>query len=186
MSNYKRNFRIAMLLIVAIVLGFVLEMIKVNINYLLDTSTKFPTYIMANAKERQAMIESQKMYIPYDYYHNHQQLNFLFAFSNTDLQKIKWLVTILGTVFFLLINLRIVKHITKEARILKWTLWLYLFFFLLSFAIYFIGKMTGTLENAYGVSRKIAGGLQSLSPLMLIIPGWWLMKHNHLLSQNEK
>jgi drug/metabolite transporter (DMT)-like permease len=83
---------------------------------------------------------------------------------------------LVGTTFFLFVHLLLVKWITQEKLWVRWTFILYGIFFCLSFFIYLFGKWTGTLEQAYGISRKIAGALQSLVPLMLIIPGWWIWK----------
>lgn len=164
-------------LIIAIIFGFGLEMVKVNLNYILEFSNFIPDYNSLSQSERETGLQAIAIDAPYDYYHNHRKLPFLYAFDQPELNKLKWIVTVIGTGFFLIVHLLLVFWITNERRWVRWTLWLYAGFFLLSFVIYVFGKLTGTLDQAYGISRKIAGALQSLVPLMLLIPAWWIWKN---------
>ncbi|MFM9986909.1 MAG: hypothetical protein ACKVOK_16835 [Flavobacteriales bacterium] len=172
------RIRIILVLVVAMAFGFMLEMVKVNLNYILEFSQRIPGYNELSATERENSLEAIAIDAPYDYYHNHRKIQYLYTCSQSRLNLLKWLVTLIGTGFFLLVHLLLVKWITKEKLWVRWTLLLYTIFFVLSFLIYLFGKWTGTLEQAYGISRKIAGALQSLVPLMLIIPGWWIWKND--------
>jgi hypothetical protein len=172
----QRHFKIAALIIAAIVFGFLLEMVKVNVNYLLETSAKIPGYYASNTEERKALLEQVKINAPYDYYHNHKRIDTLISLSQGQLEKLKWVVTLLGIAVFLGINSFLVKYITQQQKLAKWTVWLYAIFFFISLLFFVFGKVTHTHEYAYGISRKIAGALQSMVPLMLLLPGWWLWK----------
>jgi uncharacterized membrane protein YjjP (DUF1212 family) len=91
--------------------------------------------------------------------------------------KLKWFNTVLFTAFFMLITASLMQLITKSRAFFRWTIFFYTAFFLLSFIIYLLGKFTGTLDHAYGVSRKITGALQSLVPLMILVPASWLIRN---------
>jgi hypothetical protein len=76
----------------------------------------------------------------------------------------------------MIINAWLMKLLTQKWTFVKWTCWMYAVFFGFSFAVFLVGKFTGTYEQAYGVSRKIVGGLQSLVPLMILLPASWLIQ----------
>ncbi len=172
-----QRIRIILILVVAMSFGFLLEMVKVNINYILEFSQHIPAYNEISPTEREKNLNAIAIDAPYDYYHNHRKINYLYNFTQPRLNLLKWLVTLVGTGFFLIIHLVLVGWITGEKQWVRWTALLFGFFFALSFLIYLFGKWTGTLEQAYGISRKIAGALQSLVPLMLLIPAWWIWKN---------
>ncbi|MFN0030644.1 MAG: hypothetical protein ACKVOR_00645 [Flavobacteriales bacterium] len=167
---------ISITLIAALGFGFVLEMVKVNINYTLENAAKIPEYYTHSNDERVLLMSEAAIYAPYDYYHNHRVISSLYSLSENQLNKLKWATTLAGTVVFMLFHLLLLKLITGQTQLLKWTVWIYLLLFALSFGVYLFGTATGTLQYAYGVSRKIAGALQSLIPLMFILPGWWLWR----------
>ncbi len=181
----KTHLHIGATLLVAVLFGFVLEMVKVNINYVLETSAKIPDYFSYSLDDRKSKMDALKIEAPYDYYHNHRRIEKLFSMSQSQLENLKWGITLLGTIAFLIIHILLVYWVTKEKKIVRWTLILYAFFFCLSFAIFLFGRFTGTLEYAYGVSRKIAGALQSLVPIMLIIPGWWVWKRTQIITTSK-
>jgi hypothetical protein len=59
-------------------------------------------------------------------------------------------------------------------------LWLgYLAFFGLAFAIYAAGFILGETQTFYPISRRITGALQSLIPVMVLIPAWWIIKNGN-------
>lgn len=172
-----KQFRVILLLLVAIAFGFALEMVKVNVNYILEFSAFIPDYNQLDAVGRKSGLDAIAIDAPYDYYHNHRKITWLYGFDQSRLNMLKWLVTLAGVGFFLLVHLLLVKWITREKFWIRTTFILYILFFVLSFLIYLLGKWTGTLDQAYGISRKIAGALQSLVPMMLILPAWWIWKN---------
>jgi hypothetical protein len=174
-----RKIKIAALIFVAVIFGFLLEMLKVNVNYLLETSAKIPKYYDAATEERKSLLDQVKIDAPYDYYHNHRRIDALVGLSQGQLEKLKWIITLIGIGVFLGINLLLVKWITQHHQLVRWTIWLYGVFFLISLLFFVFGKVTHTHEYAYGISRKIAGALQSMVPLMLLLPGWWLWRATH-------
>ncbi len=182
----KKYLLIIFFLVLAIVIGFLQENIKVNINYLLDKGESIPGFFENDVATKRALLEKVKINAPFDYYHNHRKLDWLLTRTHRQLVILKWSMTVLFVIVFMFINACVMKWITGEFIYFKRTLWLYLFFFLMAFFIYAIGKLSGTLAQAYGVSREIVGGLQSLVPLMILVPASWLLKYQNAFEQNEK
>jgi|JI10StandDraft_1071094.scaffolds.fasta_scaffold06624_6 hypothetical protein len=171
--------RIGIVILLAIVIGFVQENVKVNINYLIDKGEAIPGFFESNAKVKGEMLEKVKINAPFDYYHNHAKIDFLLSLNHGQLVMLKWIATLVFIVVFMFINASIITWFTEDKLYFKRTLWMYAGFFMLALLIYMAGKFTGTSLQAYGVSREIVGGLQSLVPLMILIPASWLHKHEH-------
>lgn len=169
--------KISILVLVALVIGFLQENLKVSVNYLLETGDRIPTFFQQDSNTKQVWLEQVKVNAPFDYYHNHKRIDWLNQLSRENLVRLKWVITLLFVVAFMFINAWLIMWWTNERLYFKWTLRLYLFFFILSFAIYVGGLLTGTLPQAYGVSRKLVGGLQSLVPLMILLPASWLLRN---------
>lgn len=178
--------KIFLLICLAVTTGFLQENLKVNVNYILEIGDKIPEFFNQTPQVKEAWLEQVKIDAPYDYYHNHNRIELLFNFSRPQLMKLKWIMTIVFVLIFLVFNGLFIKWITKDNRFVRWTIWLYLFFFGFSFVFYLVGHYTGTSIQAYGVSRKIVGGLQSLVPLMILLPASWLIKHDNTISNHEK
>jgi hypothetical protein len=172
----KRAIQIILSLAITLSMGFIQELVKININYHLDIGDKIPGYFENTVEKRAQLMQENQLHMPYDYYYNHSPINLLHQFSRSRLVQLKWAFTFLFVVVFLVLNL-LTMHLMDNTRQLKqWTILLYLGFFILSFVIYLTGKAMGHQEEAYAVSRKIVGALQSVVPLMLILPGWWIFK----------
>jgi threonine/homoserine/homoserine lactone efflux protein len=184
----KKAIFLVSLIALTLTMGFVQELVKININYHLDIGDKIPGYFANDAEKRAQLMQENQLHMPYDYYHNHASIRVLHQFSQGRLVQLKWVFTFLFVAAFLVLNLLVIHQIHKDRQLKYWTILLYLGFFLLSFVIYLIGKVAGHQEEAYAVSRKIVGALQSLVPLMLILPGWWIFKSGVFTNEfsNEK
>ncbi len=171
-----RVAKITAIVFLAIVLGFLQENLKVSINYLLETGDKIPTFFQQDVNTKQSWLEQVRVNAPFDYYHNHRRIEWLYHCSRTQLNILKWIVTVFFVVIFMIINALLISWWTRNKKYFKWTIGLYVVFFAFAFVIYLGGHISGTSMQAYGVSRKIVGGLQSLVPLMILIPASWLLK----------
>jgi len=172
----SRYMLIVALLIAAFAVGFFQEYVKVNINYIVETGDRLPGFFEQDASVKKQWLNEVQVDAPYDYYYNHGKFEALYGFSRSGLTTLKWIMTVFFVIVFLGINLLLLHLLTQQRTVLKWTMLLYLVFFVLSFGIYLFGKLTGTFEQAYAVSRRIVGALQSLVPLMLVLPAVWLMR----------
>lgn len=180
----KRIVWIVFWLILAVITGFVQERLKVNVNYLIENGDKMNGFFDQSAETKREWLEFSKIDAPYDYYHNHGRLEFLLNFSRKQLTILKWAITVIFVGVFLVINAYLLKGLTGSRDLLIWCVRLYLIFFALSFGIYLFGVLTGSATQAYGISRKIVGGLQSLIPFMILMSGYWLNK-SHFLNMKK-
>jgi hypothetical protein len=176
--------KIALTLLMAIAIGFVIENVKVNINYILDKGSAIPNFFDQSPDVKKQWLDGNRIEAPYDYYYNHKRLDVLFLLSDKGLVRLKWFNSFFFSAIFMFINALLMKWITGEKKFFRWTMIMYGVFFALSFGIYLFGKLTGTLEYAYGASRKVAGALQSLVPLMILLPASWLLKNNKQTSNS--
>lgn len=171
---------VILILVVAIGAGFYQEYIKININYILDMGAQIPGFFDRDFDTRQALLEStKKPDVPFDYYHNHKTIDSLNHLSYKQLSILKWVAAVFFVMLFMLINIGVMRLLTKEKRYTAWMVYLYIGFFVLSFVIFLFGKLTGGFQLAYSVSREILGGLQSIVPLMILVPAIWLHKNKN-------
>jgi len=98
--------------------------------------------------------------------------------SYTQLISLKWILTILFTLWYLLLVLGCIKLIFKEKKFLHWTIYVYSSIFILSFLFYFGFSIAHQPELGYRISRVFMGFLQSPFVLMLLIPAFKISKKN--------
>ncbi len=153
-----------------------MENLKVNINYILERGGAIPGFFEQDFETKRQWLDGNRVLTPYDYYYNHERIEWLFNLSESELSRLKWFNSLFFTAVFMLINGALMVIITRDSQFFKWAAIFYAIFFGLSFLIFLFGKFTGSLANAYGVSRKIAGALQSLVPLMILLTASWLVK----------
>jgi len=97
-------------------------------------------------------------------------LQFLGDYSLEELNRWKWILTLLFSLCYLLLSLTSLKQILGFHETRRWLLAAYGIGLLISGLSYLSGKLTGQLELGYILSRVIMGALQSPFPLMLMIP----------------
>jgi hypothetical protein len=165
-----------LLFLLAVAIGFAMENLKVNINYILERGGAIPGFFEQDAATKRDWLDGNRVLNPYDYYYNHSRIEWLFNFSEGGLIRLKWFNSVFFTVIFMMINATMMLLITRDRSFFRWTIVFYAIFFSLSYMIYMIGKLTGTLNHAYAVSRKLAGALQSMVPLMILWPSSWLIR----------
>jgi hypothetical protein len=99
----KRAFTLLMLVLLTVVSGFYQEKLKISINYILDEGAKMPGFDLLAPDAKMQWIEKARVSAPFDYYHNHHTISWLYHFDSKQLSILKWMVT--G--FFLLWFLRL-------------------------------------------------------------------------------
>jgi hypothetical protein len=148
--------------------GFLLERLKVSINFILEKSINEPNYVNWSDAERSVFIHSKKRDLPYDYFHSHLDFDFLFLLSPSQLKQAKWVVTIFGLVFFAFLNALALMVFYPVNEGLKWILFLYSIILFLSCFFYFVGYLPGLADGSYQVTRKILNAGQSGIPAVLV------------------
>ena len=95
-------------------------------------------------------------------------------YSNGELLRWKWIMTVLFTMMHLLLSALMLKQALRFKASRRLLFALYLIGFVVSGLSFLIGRWAGLPDLGYTISRVIMGGLQSPFPLMLIIPALML------------
>jgi hypothetical protein len=172
----RRFILITSLVATAIALGFLQEQLKVSINYILENAPGIPSFYMLNEQQKHEAIEGQRLVAPFDYYHSHNTLRVLYKLDQSELLRLKWIVTFSSLVVFFLLNALLLHQLEGNGRVWKWLALTYVAFTLLAFAIFAIGRWMNMPEETYAISRRITGALQSLVPVMILWPFLRLLK----------
>ena len=162
--------RLFALLILALGLGFYQEQLKISINYLLEEGTNLSSYNEKNAIERKAWIENNRRDAPFDYYHNHTTIQWLYHFDMRQLSILKWVVTGFFLVAFCSLNITLLNTVQRGRSLTRLLMVTYAVLVSFAFLVYLSGKVTGFTNESYAFSRKIFGALQSIIPAMIIWP----------------
>jgi len=149
---------LSILAILIIALGFLRLFLFENINYHLQ----FLYYHM----ERSYMAES---------------LNFLRSFTYDELYEIKWALTILFSLTYLLFTCLVIKLLFRGRKYVLWTIYIFSAIIFISFAFYALGllinydlQFTDQSRIGYRLARICMGVVQSPLPLMILIPAFML------------
>ena len=139
------KFKIRLFLIVIILSGFGREYIMVNINWIKKHLTQgAPNY-------------SQDFFSP------------LLKWKPQDIENLKWMLTILFTVYFFVFTYYLLKLIFPENKQYHRIIVIaYLMIIFISSFVYFIGVATGTSNEVYATVRTLMGIGQSFIPLMVL------------------
>lgn len=145
------------------ILGLVLALI-IFCGYLRD-------YLFININ-----IQLVYLYYGHDYAKVNSSLDFLTQLSYNNLLWLKWILTAVFTIIYLLITLLAIKTIYKDKNYLQWIFWGYAMTTAISFTIYIGGAYIAYPRECFRVARTIMGVLQSPLPLMFFIPALTLLK----------
>ena len=167
------------LVVFAISLGFYQEQLKVSINYILENAPRISGFYGLNEEEKHQAIEAQRYNAPFDYYHSHDTLRWLYRLNEQGLQRLKWAVTFISLLVFFAINATLLSLLEGNGRVLTRLAMTYIVFTALAFAIYALGKLISMPDQTYAISRRITGAMQSLVPVMILWPFLRLSKHNN-------
>jgi len=173
----KRKAFLLLLLATSFALGFVQENVKVNINFILDQGDRMTGFFDQTAEVKKQWLNQQKIFSPLDYYYSHSTLDVFLSVSKVWLVRLKWINTVVFTALFLVLNGAVIQLITRDVKMVRHLVLAYAVSFAAAFALYAIGIATGYALELYAVSRKLIGALQSMVPLMIFIPAWYLYTH---------
>ena len=149
--KFKNTLFIISLIILLIFLGFLRLYFFVNINNQLKENLNSPIFLYPN------------------------RIDFIADFSNHQLMVLKWSLTVLFTLIYLLVSCYAVKFFWGDRNFVKITIAVYLFLVLASFVAMTIGYLFGSDEKAYTFSRYLMGIAQSPLVLMILIPAFYLI-----------
>jgi hypothetical protein len=182
----SRTWNIAILLAFGLTFGFVQENVKVNINFILEQGDRIPGFFEQDAETKAEWLGKCTVFSPLDYYYSHEPIDLLLDFPRHWLVKAKWILTFLFAAVFCAVNGRLMFLATGDRR---WHLRFmkgYAVLLAAGFALYLAGMGLGFREEAYAISRKLTGALQSLVPLMVMLPAQYLYTHISQPQSHEK
>jgi hypothetical protein len=163
-----------LLVIAFVILGFFQELIKVNVNYVIEQGSLIEGFFDKGYEERITALADSKRNNPFDYYHSHTPIDALQLLALGQLKALKWVLTILFVVIFFLLNRKALGWLIKDERMNKWLLSTYFISFGSAFFIYGLGYVFGSMDLFYNISRKMVGALQSPVPAMMNWAAWQL------------
>jgi hypothetical protein len=166
----KKIALVIVIIVIALVSGFYQEKIKISVNYLLERGDQISGYYDATPEQREQWIEQTRLDTPFDYYHNHQTVSWLYSFNRSELNALKWGITFFFIGWFLLLNWVVLFALNVKSATGSLLAWSYLSLSVIAFLLFVAGR-GGSLEvHTYALSRKILGALQSIIPSMIIWP----------------
>jgi hypothetical protein len=176
----RKPVRIAAVLVIMVLFGYYQENVKVALNYRIALSEKYPWLDQMPGEQKASEAEKLTPVTTIDYYYGHERISWLNHFSLPRLRQLKWFLTLVFTAVFLLLNGALARATaTDKAGIWKRLLVFYGMIFSAALAFYALGVGFGFPTEAYNVSRKMVGFLQSPMPFFVI----WLS--HKLLKKNE-
>jgi len=174
----KRAITLLMLVLLAVVSGFYQEKLKISINYILDEGSKMPGFFLLSPNEKMEWIEKARVSAPFDYYHNHHTISWLYHFDSKQLSMLKWAVTGFFLLWFLLLNTFLLKALSVPDDLIRYLPWVYGILIAVALLIYALAAFSGFQQSAYTLSRRIMGALQSVIPALIIWPASRIAHHS--------
>ena len=174
----KRAITLLMLVLLAVISGFYQEKLKISINYILDEGSKMPGFDLLSPNEKMEWIEKARVSAPFDYYHNHHTISWLYHFDSKQLSMLKWAVTGFFLLWFLLLNTFLLKALSVPDDLIRYLPWVYGILIAVALLIYALAAFSGFQQSAYTLSRRIMGALQSVIPALIIWPASRIAHHS--------
>jgi hypothetical protein len=181
----KRVSILCLLVLIGLIAGFYQEKLKISINYILDQSQNFPGFFDASSEQKSAWIEANRFDTPFEYYHNHSTIDWLFELNNKELVLLKWLATFVFSLFFFAVNAILLSFSEVGSKVVKLLIWFYLGLALFAYILYAAGILISQQEHYYAISRKLMGALQSMVPAMIMWPAYRLWSQTQEPKPNE-
>lgn len=113
-------------------------------------------------------------------------LSFLENYEYDTLVNLKWLLTLLFSILYLMLSIFTVKLIFNDRKYFKITIWTYAGIIILSGFFIVIGYIfSGTSEKMYEFARYLMGMAQSPIVLMILIPTFKLSEKEKFKTSKE-
>lgn len=164
---------------VMILFGYYQENVKVAMNYRIALSEKYPWLDELPPHEKAVEADKLTPDTTIDYYYGHERIFWLNRFSLHELRSLKWGLTVAFTGAFLLLNGLLAVVMSQDiAGMVKRLALFYALLFCSALLVYLSGRLVGFPVEAYNVSRKMVGFLQSPMPFFVIWLSHTLRKRN--------
>jgi hypothetical protein len=165
-----RKFSAVGVLLAMLAFGFYQERVKIGMNFYLDLGDRVSGFYDADADQREELFLTYRYEMNRDPYSSTIYIPWLHHLDRSTISTLKWVLTIVFTLVHLLLALAIFQLWFGERKYLHWIIMFYGVVFVLAGAIFVFGKLTGTHDATYQVTRKLMGALQSAVPVMVFFP----------------
>ena len=153
-----------------IALGFFQEQAKVNVNFILEKGAQIPGFFDQDPSTKLEMLGAEKSKSNFDYYYSHDSIDWLYSFSQSDLSKLKWVITFASIATFTLLNILALKFLEFNKKEIKLFLLVEGLCIGLAIATFVFGKLIHQSEAVYPAVRGIMGIVQSPVLVLIFIP----------------
>lgn len=163
----KWLLRIAVVLFF-IVIGFLQEWVKVNVNWFIDHLPYVPNYDSLSAEDRLAALSVLNYDAPYDYYYSHTTIESLANLTTGRLVLLKHAIALGLAALYFGLNMLVFKRILRKPELNKILVYIYIgisFIVAAFFGYYFLVEQYSAV---YNVGRELLGFLQSPLPLVVV------------------
>jgi len=106
-----------------------------------------------------------------------EELSFIKNYSYNTLMWIKWGLTILFTIIYLILTLSVIRILFRNKMAVNITIIIFSFIVIISFLFYAVFGFFNELALGYRLARFCMGIVQSPLPLMILIPAFKLLNN---------
>ncbi len=156
--------------IVMIALGFYQEQAKVNVNFILEKGMQIPGFFNQDPSTKIEILSHEKNKSNFDYYYSHETIDWLYSLNQSELSKLKWVITFASIATFTLLNvfaLILLQFNKKEIKLFLLVEGICMTLAVVTFAF---GKIIHQSEAVYPAVRGIMGIVQSPVLVLIFIP----------------
>lgn len=104
-------------------------------------------------------------------------MGFIETMEAGSLIYLKWFMTLAFTLLFMGLSLLTTWYFFVTRKFIVYTLFIYLFIFIISALSMVYGWLSGGSENAFSFSRTLMHGLQSPVLIMILFPAFYLYEN---------
>lgn len=159
--------RIILLVVGILLIGFVQERVKVNINFIIEKSQEIPNFFNLSPVQRMEILTPLKKQGSFDYYYSHGNIPLLYTMSLTQLKGLKWLITGISVLIHLFINILLLRFFNSPKPHFRMLYFLSALILIIALFSQLLGTLLNLSSEFYPITRGLMGILQT--PIVGII-----------------
>lgn len=159
-----KALHIVLLVVVALVMGYVQERVKIDLNLRLAYAPLIEGYDALDALARRGALDRLVPQVPFDYYYSHGRIVWFDQLSTPQLARMKWCCALLFVAVFWWWNQLFLKAVNIAPRMRRFVTIGYLYMLGAALLLYTAVSLWDAAAPAYAVARRLLGLLQSPLP----------------------
>jgi len=164
----------ALIIVVMLVFGFFQEYIKIATNHYLQVSAQIDSFDQLTEEERRQAFNEVARPMP-NSKSNYEGFSFFHRVNRPLIGYSKWAGTFVFIALHMFSVILVVRYWLGNYQKTKSIVVLYVAVLILAAVGLAFGKTFGFQKEGYEFARKLLGALQSLVPLMVLLPGFYLL-----------